>query len=874
MDLPPPANESADRFVTGPSCPDATTWARIRDTAGASADSRFLGHLQRCSDCLGRLEVIAAEWSRDDLLVSAGSSAVVPALDALVERLRRDPPAVDATCPTPAIDGLDDLVEVGRGGMGVVYRAHDSRFDRTVAVKVLSSARTLSPEARQRAEREARLLDRIVHPNVVRILSVTDAHGLPAIVMEWIDGESLENLGRHGAVPLVESLRIVRDLAGAVEAMHAAGVVHRDIKPANVLIAADPEGGPGVPKLIDFGLARPEDDPGHTVTRASITVGTPAFMAPEQTGLDPALGAVGLATDIHGLGALLYWLLSGRVPYEGQTTGAVLKRAADGDVPPISSLVPRLPHDVGTIVATCLEREPGRRYRSAAALADDLSRFLDGRPILARRTGMFERGVLWARRRPVTAVVAGSGVLVAVAVLVGVGHQMRSLREARASLEAERTEAIAAAALARESFARLTDDSAKRFLGRGKPLDAADREYLVSLRDRCRDWPLDPDEEAALHFRAAGLYRLANLFEAFNWKDDCVQTCRDHRASLDELERRGLATADESARGQLLERLERGYLVDAGRIDEAIAVTRDAIARLESRVAADPLLEPQLAAAWGDLGNLEGKAGRLAESSAAQQMAIGMLDRLVAAAPSDAALSRLSLTILYNAAINPAFRGDPPTRRALITALLERAAAGTERFSTEKAEFARGFLLGLSIMAAADLEEGKPAEALVHAERRADLARQLAAEYPREPKFRDEMVSAAVQRFHCTNALGRPGDARAGLDEAEAIATEAFEEEPAVMQRSWVLAEVLAFKAMMEEATGRRDEAIVLHRRLRDLLLRWVMDDGSPEPFPIKLAHVKAQIERLEADGRSPRASAVAPGEPGDEPFPGPRPAN
>ena len=853
-------------------CPGPAIWADLRETAGASADGPFLEHVRACPGCLERLEVLAAEWSRDGL-VAAGTAATTPGSDALVERLLEHSPEIEARSPAPVIDGLEDLVEVGRGGMGVVYRARDARLDRTVAVKVLTSATALSAEARRRADREARLLARIVHPNIVRILSVTDADGLPAIVMEWIDGEALDGRGNLGAVPLVEAVRIVRDLAGAVAAMHESGVVHRDIKPANVLLATRPEGDP-VPKLIDFGLARPDDDAGHSLTNPQVAVGTPAFMAPEQTGLDPTLGPVGPAADIHGLGALLFWLLSGRVPYEGRTTAAVLKQATDGTVQPLSALVPRLPPDVGTIVAACLEREPERRYRSAAALADDLSRFLDGRSILARRAGPLARAQRWARRRPAAAAVVAAGALVAVAAIVGVAHHVRSLARSRAVVAAKAGEAIAAATLARESFARLTDGSAERFLARGQPLDAADRDHLLALRDRYRDWPLEPDEEAALHFRAVGLFRIALLLDRFNWKDDALETCRDHRSSIEALERRGIATGEEGLRLHLLERLERGLLVKAGRIDEAIANARGTVERLQAHEAADPTAEVHLAGAWGDLGNLLGKVGRLEESRAAQETSIAMLEQLVAAAPLDPSRQKLLLTILHNAAINPAFRDHPLARRTLLEKLVERAAAGLESFPTEAQEFPKGLSLGLTLLAATELEAGNAAEALAYTERRADLARRLAAEHPRERALSDILVSAAVHRFHCLRALGRPGDARAGLDEAETIAMAAFVEEPAVFQRSWVLADVLAFKAMMEEATGRRAEALALHRRLRDVILPWVKDDGSPEPFPIKLAQVKAEIERLEADQHVPGATEIAPAEPGDRPLRGPNPAD
>ncbi|MFM7250683.1 MAG: protein kinase domain-containing protein [Planctomycetaceae bacterium] len=223
---------------------------------------------------------------------------------------------------SPCIPGLVDLVEVGRGGMGAVFRARDERLGRTVAVKVLAGSAAISADGHRQADREARLLTRITHPNIVRILFVTESGGAPAIVMEWIDGPTLEERGRDAALPPRAAGAIVADLARAVAAVHACGIVHRDISPANVLLAAGEE--QPVPKLIDFGLARPDAEGPGAPSRTEVAIGTPPFMAPEQTGLDAALGAIGPATDIHGLGALLYWLLSGHAPHEAATEAAAL----------------------------------------------------------------------------------------------------------------------------------------------------------------------------------------------------------------------------------------------------------------------------------------------------------------------------------------------------------------------------------------------------------------------------------------------------------------------------------------------------------------------------------------------------------------------
>ena len=291
-------------------------------------------------------------------LITRPRRAPGPDTMAIVGRLAARPPEPPPSPPL-AVPGLTDLVEVGRGGMGVVYRARESRLDRVVAVKVLAPDATPTPERRSRAEREALLLTRIVHPNVVQILYVTDVAGAPAIVMEWIDGPSLDERVGAGTLPAAEAAALVADVGRGVAALHARGIIHRDIKPANVLLAPAAGGRRPTPKLVDFGLARPDADPGPAVTRDGIAVGTSSFMAPEQTGLDPALGQVGTAADIHALGGLLSWLLCGSAPFDAKSTSESLRRAAAGEFRPLGALVAGVPADLTPPRATVRRRSGG-----------------------------------------------------------------------------------------------------------------------------------------------------------------------------------------------------------------------------------------------------------------------------------------------------------------------------------------------------------------------------------------------------------------------------------------------------------------------------------------------------------------------------------
>jgi serine/threonine-protein kinase len=283
---------------------------------------------------------------------------------------------------SPRIPGYEVLGELGSGGMGVVYKARDTRLKRDVALKMILSGPHARPEERERFRREAEAVARLQHPNVVQIYEVGEQDGRPYLALEYVGGGSLaERLGGR-TLPPDDSARLVRALALAVHAAHERGIVHRDLKPANVLLTED-----GTPKVTDFGLAKRLDEAGQTQTGA--VLGTPNYMAPEQAMGDGR--AVGPHTDVHALGAILYELLTGRPPFAGATLLETLDQVRAQEPPPPGRLRPGLPRDLETICRKCLEKEPARRYESAQALADDLGRYLDGQLIHARSFTLADR---------------------------------------------------------------------------------------------------------------------------------------------------------------------------------------------------------------------------------------------------------------------------------------------------------------------------------------------------------------------------------------------------------------------------------------------------------------------------------------------------
>jgi WD40 repeat protein len=436
-------------------CPDVRDWQRL--LAGLVSEEEA-GPLERHLDGCVACQRLVRDLPDADSLAAAlhGCAAgtgfdaeVAEAADRLLERagLGQAPPGeiVDATGPGRTVivgppQGSDEpgcvpqaqppgyavLGELGRGGMGVVYKARQVNADRLVALKMILAGGHAEPDELSRFRTEAEAIARLQHPHVVQVFEVGEHNGLPFFSLEFCPGGSLDKKLAGTPLPPHEAATLVAQLAQGVQAAHEAQVLHRDLKPANVLLAAD-----GTPKVTDFGLAKKLDAQG--VTLPGVVMGTPSYMAPEQArGQGEELGP---AVDAYALGAILYECLTGRPPFKAATVLDTLRQVVSEEPVPPRQLNAQVPRDLETVCLKCLHKEADKRYASAAELADELGRFLRGEPIVARPVGRLERMAKWASREPRVA-----GLLAAVLGVLAVGATVSTVlavRESEARYQAD-----------------------------------------------------------------------------------------------------------------------------------------------------------------------------------------------------------------------------------------------------------------------------------------------------------------------------------------------------------------------------------------------------------------------------------------------------
>jgi tetratricopeptide (TPR) repeat protein len=647
---------------------------RWRRSERVPAESYFQHYPELRSDTLTGSELVYSEFQ---LRSQLGESPSVeeylsrfPEMGTDLKRHMEEHPVGENTMVgPPTIAGHDVLGVLGRGGMGVVYKARQKNLNRIVALKMVLAGAHADPKELARFRREAEAVAHLQHPNIVQIYEVGEHGGLPFFSLEYVDGGGLDKALAGKPQPVRPAAALVQTLAGAVHYAHEQGIVHRDLKPANILLTSAPRaatGGTtthllgrndnplaaaeyGQPKVTDFGLAKRLDTEG-TLSPTGAIVGTPSYMAPEQAaaGRRPIRPAV----DIYALGAILYEMLTGRPPFQAETPmDTLMQVVAEEPVPP-SRLRPKLPRDLETICLKCLQKQPHKRYATALALGDDLGRFLAGQPIVARPVGRLGRAWRWCRRNPVVSslLTALAVVLTAgfVAVMVQWQRAEDNLDEAnrqRALAESSLEEANAQKARAESAFRqarRAVDDyftrvSENKLLGvphleplRKELLESA-LKYYQDFLQQAGDDPKVQTDMATAHFRVATITEListkdkahASYAEALRLYEKLL---KDDPGNILVRKRLTVCCSDFA-----LSRMESGGNEEAGRYLRRAREVGEALVRDKPT---EPEYQAALAKVYLNTALLNYKSGRTDEAARFYRRCQDMQEKIVRDRPS------------------------------------------------------------------------------------------------------------------------------------------------------------------------------------------------------------------------------------------------
>jgi tetratricopeptide (TPR) repeat protein len=600
----------------------------------------------------------------------------------LADRLQLTAPvttAKECTPEKPVIDGYEVLEFLGRGATGQVFKARDQRLGRVVAIKILGE--DADADQRERFRRESTAAAQLHHPNIVGIYEVgATKSGRPYLVLEFVPGGTLQSELLTGPMSPADSAAALAIVARAVAHAHQHGIIHRDLKPANILVGLAESASNAQWKIADLGLARTTNSP--MLTKTGAVIGTPAYMSPEQADGQEATEQ----SDVYALGAILYECLVGRPPFRGATVLETLDQIRRLEPVPIRHQRPTVPPDLETVCLKCLAKEPSRRYQSAGDFADDLHRWLDNQPILARPVGRLERGWLWARRNPgLATATAGIALLLTTAAIGGLAaaryqDKLRGEAQAAAKLEHER----------RVALRQMLDDTTSLAMAELAHSGRRAAEYpeffqrvVATYEKLAAEDAADPQAQAEL---ARAWARIAPILASLGRRDEAERAFSQSRILFDELARSDLRFRREAAELRLA---EAGELEKRQRYPEAIATSLAAAQLFEQELDANTELVPKAvnartiaarsaartqrrddARAW-----LEA-AERLLDGHPTADAGLNQIDRVARSLQNLAAgyflvdnSERAHALIHRAAALIPPLAEDPYHRRAAIDAL-------------------------------------------------------------------------------------------------------------------------------------------------------------------------------------------------------------
>jgi len=774
------------------------------------------------------------------------------------EPLAAEPPS-HAGQETPAkatgsqFGNYELLEEIGRGGMGVVYRARQCTADRIVALKVIraDSLEALPGDTRRvamdRFLHEAQATARLDHPNMVTVHEVGQVGGQPFYSMRYVEGRSLADMLRDGPMEGRRAAAYLEPVARAVHEAHQHGVLHRDLKPANILVDRRTDQA----MVVDFGLAKLARQD-QELTRHGDVMGTPPYMPPEQA-IDAA--AVTALSDVYALGATLYHLVTGRPPFQAATAVETLRQVVDEEPAPPRRVNPSIDRDLETICLKCLQKEGPRRYGSAALLADDLRRYLRGEPILARPVGIVERVWRWGRRNPLTAALIASTLgclmLALAATAVGyvktsaaLGTAERALNEAEARFRRER-EAVD------NFFTRVSENTLLNEPGfqplRKELLVEALKYYQRFLAERGED-PSLRDELARTHFR------VGCITEEIDSPERAAADYDRARRMQEELVAETPADATRlRALGDTLNALGRANH-RLHRLDEAREAYRQAVAvrtRLAEAGPREHEFRRMLANSLMNMGLVEKARGEVVEAEGYFQRAQTLRKEILAQSPGDAhTLGDYSMGS-YNLGILALERGEAPAAAKHV----QEAAAGFEALlASDPRSLANQYRLAVCdrILADVHTQSGQPAAARALYQKALDRMEKLARASPDVPEYTSALAGLYMNLGQLEHEQGAGPAALKSYQQTAAIFEELVRKQPEVPKYRRDLAVALRSMAKVQAAAGDRPAAradVTAARRHFEIL---VQKYPANREYQQLLAETDAQLAEFARDKPEP----------------------
>ena len=831
-------------------CPDLEIWQALLDGRLPEPEQTpMLAHLVGCEACTTTLGNLSARWTPTPLTTSRphglddrsavmlGLLAEGPAPASITLATTALLPSQTAPQAIPEIPGLTDFVEVGHGGMATVFRAREIATHKTVAVKVMGLAGRLSLSAHSRALQEAATLARLHHPHVVQIHRSGMADGVPYLVMEWVDGGTLQQFLKRNPLSPRLAAETVRDLASAVSEAHTLGIIHRDLKPANVLIqSAQQPGERWSAKLADFGLAS-AGSLGQGLTESGIVMGTPSYMAPEQTGLETGRATVGPATDIHGLGAILYALLTGHPPYEGRSAWDSLVLATGGQYRALPAHRGLIPRDLRTIVHKCLQPAPERRYRAAAELADELDRFLAGKPIVARQISSAERLYKWSRRNPALATATLVLALAALVGIVGTAYHIRSLTQSE-----EKTrwallltdQALTAAKDTRDQFRdpleALSKDIVGRMMQQGMKLNARDQASIERIRSIYLDWPIEPDPLEALQFRANGLNLIGDLYFRQGQLDN-MQACQQAAMMACTM---GLSRDPDNLamRKTFVDTLKHKYDTLEGTPQQEVRLTlaSQIVAELENVAKQEPNQRLYLMEALHTLACEQAELGHKPHALTLIAKAVETARQLRQDSPDQELFHYNGVLLYLKLARFCRLQGEPEKQAAFLEAMQTLAAESATKFPNNRITYLLHQSRALDDLAILKLEQGEP-QAATHLLRQAfQICQQpleLETNSTQRNSLRQCLFTSTRLLFDTCKAQGQPGKAEPEVRAAIDIYTLAQQNEPSDADTCRQLAVLLSIDAELLAETDRPKLASARYEAAIEMARPWLNQEPA-----------------------------------------------